>query len=92
MDEAEFQRLVKSGLGRAIIYASENDIRPFRDVILDACLHCYSVDAQIEGTRASYMLQLVDLTPDRQFSHDEEMRAECAHDANDDIRTLVGAD
>jgi hypothetical protein len=75
MSDTEFQDLVKSGLGRAIIYARENDVRPFRDMILDACLHCYSVDAQSEGTRAAYMLQLANLTPDRRFYCDQVLKA-----------------
>jgi len=75
MNKNEFQELVRSGLGRAIIYARENDVQPFRDVILDACLHCYSADAQCEGTRAGYMLELVNLLPDRQFYCDEVLKA-----------------
>lgn len=75
MNKSEFQELVQSGLGRAIIYARDNDVQAFRDVILDACLHCYSVDAQSEGTRASYMLDLVNLLPDRQFYCDQVLSA-----------------
>lgn len=75
MNKSEFQELVQSGLGRAIIYARENDVQAFRDVILDACLHCYSADAQSEGTRASYMLDLVNLLPDRQFYCDQVLTA-----------------
>ena len=75
MDKTEFQELIQAGLGRAIIYARENDVRTFRDVILDACLHCCSVDVQSEGTRAGYMLELVDLMPDRQFYCDAVLEA-----------------
>ncbi len=75
MDKNEFQELVQSGLGKAIIYARNNDVQPFRDVILDACLHCYSADPQSEGTRAGYMLELVNLMPDRQFYCDEVLKA-----------------
>lgn len=71
MNESSFQELIKAGLGRGMIYARDNDVRRFRDVILDACLHCYSVDPQSEGTRAGYMLELVNLLPDRQFYCDE---------------------
>ncbi len=75
MNEKAFQGLLQSGLGRAIIYASEHDVRPFRHAILDACLHCYSLDVQSEGTRAAYMLELVDLLPDRQFYCDQVLKA-----------------
>lgn len=75
MNKSEFQELVQSGLGRGIIYARDNDVQAFRDIILDACLHCYSADAQSEGTRASYMLDLVNLLPDRQFYCDQVLSA-----------------
>ncbi len=75
MNESEFRDLMQSGLGRAITYARENDVGAFRDVILDACLHCYSADAQSEGTRAGYMLELVNLLPDRDFYCDEVLKA-----------------
>ena len=55
------------GLGRGIVYARDNDTGPFRSAILDACLHCGAVDPQCEGTRALYMYELVNATPDREF-------------------------
>jgi hypothetical protein len=67
MDENESRRLLHLGSERAIIYAKEHDVRNFRDVILDACLHCYAYDPQCEGTRADYMLELVNLMPDKEF-------------------------
>jgi hypothetical protein len=82
MDKNEFQQSMQSGLGRAIIYAHENDVRAFRDIILDACLHCYSVDVQTEGTRAGYMLELVNLLGDRQFYCDKVLEA-LAEDGDD---------
>jgi hypothetical protein len=74
MNENQFQELLWSGLGRAIVYARENDVRPLRDAILDACLHCYSADPQSEGTRADYMFELVNFLPDRQFYRDEVLK------------------
>ena len=75
MNETFFQESIKAGLGRGILYARDHDVRPFRDVILDACLHCYSADPQTEGTRAGYMLELVNLLPDRQFYCDEVLNS-----------------
>jgi hypothetical protein len=75
MDENEFRRLLHLGLGRAILYAKEHDVQTFRDVILDACLHCYAYDAQIEGTRADYMLELVSLIPNKEFFYDAVIKA-----------------
>jgi hypothetical protein len=75
VNQSSFQELIKAGLGRGILYARDRDVRAFRDVILDACLHCYSVDPQCEGTRAGYMLELVTLLPDRQFYCDEVLNS-----------------
>ena len=75
MNETSFQESIKAGLGRGVLYARDHDVRPFRDVILDACLHCYSADPQTEGTRAAYMLELVNLLPDRQFYCDEVLNS-----------------
>jgi hypothetical protein len=75
MDEKEFRRLLHLGLGRAILYAKDHDVEKFRDVILDACLHCYAYDPQSEGTRADYMLELVNLMPEKEFLCGEILKA-----------------
>jgi hypothetical protein len=49
-------------------------MRGFHDLILDACLHCYAYDAQIEGTRADYMLELIDGTPDKELYYDSVLK------------------
>lgn len=67
MDQNGFQKLLWQGLGRAILYARDNDVQPFRDVILDACLHCHAVDPTCEATRADYMFEFVSVLPDRQY-------------------------
>ena len=82
MTEREFREAMYNGLGRAILYARDNDVRRFRDVILDACLHCYAVDPQCEGTRASYMFELVNLTPEKEFYYAEMLRS--LQDCGDD--------
>jgi hypothetical protein len=75
VDEAEFRVTLQLGLGRAILYAKLHDLREFRDVILDACLHCYSYDIQTEGTRASYMYDLVGCLPDKGFYYREVLKS-----------------
>ncbi|HEY1755693.1 MAG TPA: hypothetical protein VGG72_09885 [Bryobacteraceae bacterium] len=75
MTKTEFQEAMHFGLGRAILYARDNHVQPFRDVILDACLHSRGVDPQCEGARADYMFELVNILADRQFYFDEVLRA-----------------
>lgn len=71
----EFREALWNGLGRPILYAHHHDVAPFQEAILDACLHCYAVDPQCEGTRAPFMYELVTLTPDRDFYSDEVLKA-----------------
>jgi hypothetical protein len=75
MDEDQFRHLLQLGHGRAILYARDHSVEGFRSVILDACLHCRAYDAQMEGTRASYMLDLLDLIPGKEFYYDEVLKA-----------------
>jgi hypothetical protein len=75
MDEDQFRHLLQLGHGRAILYARDHSVEGFRKAILDACLHCRAYDAQIEGTRASYMLDLLDLMPGTEFYYDEVLNA-----------------
>jgi hypothetical protein len=82
VNETLFRESIKAGLGRGILYARDHDVRAFRDVILDSCLHCYSADPQTEGTRAGYMLELVNLLPDRQF-YCEEVLNSLPHSGDD---------
>jgi hypothetical protein len=75
VNESEFREALRLGLGRAILYAQLHDVREFRKAILDACLHCYSYDFQTEGTRASYMYDLVGCLPDKDFYHGEVLKS-----------------
>lgn len=63
MNAHEFGRVMRLGLGRAIVHAREHDVTRYRELILDACLHCYAYDLPSEGTRAAYMLDLLAFTP-----------------------------
>lgn len=82
--EAKLRHALHLGLGRAIFYAQEQDLRPFRDVILDTCLHCYSYDTDVEGTRSDFMYELLQALPDKQFFFDEVLKSlkDCGDDAD----------
>ncbi len=84
MNEREFKESLHLGLGRALLYARDNDVRAYRDVILDACLHCYSYDVQCEGTRADWMYELVGLLPDKVFYHDAVLNSLAISGDDDD--------
>lgn len=59
----EFESALQRGLGRVILQARSTDVSRFRDLILEACLHVQAPDPEMEGTRASYMFELVSLLP-----------------------------
>jgi hypothetical protein len=67
MDVQEFQHLLELGLGRAILYLRDHDARPYRDVILHACLHNLAYDKQCEGNRAEYLFDIIQLTGESEF-------------------------
>lgn len=67
MDAHEFSRVMRLGLGRAIVHVREHDVTRYRELTLDACLHCYAYDLPSEGTRAAYMLDLLAFTPYKEF-------------------------
>jgi hypothetical protein len=75
VDETQFREMLRLGLGRAILYTRLHDMREFRGVILDACLYCYAYDIQCEGTRGSYMHDLVRGLPDKEFYYGEVLRS-----------------
>jgi hypothetical protein len=75
MNAQQFRESLHLGLGRAILYARDHDVPEYREVILDACLHCYSYDVEIEGTRADYMYELVGLLPEKAFYYDSVLNS-----------------
>lgn len=84
MNETRFRESLHLGLGRAILYARNHDVREYRDLILDACLRCYSYDVQVEGTRADYMYELVGLLPDKVFYRDAVLNALATTEVDND--------
>jgi hypothetical protein len=73
--EHQFRHSLQLGLGRAILYAREHDVSAFRDVILDACLHCSAYDVQVEGTHAAYMQELTASLPDSEYYCEEVLKS-----------------
>jgi hypothetical protein len=59
METSEFQRVVTLGLGRAVLHLRHRDGSLYRDVILDACVHNWAYDPQVEGSRAEYMIDVM---------------------------------
>jgi hypothetical protein len=56
MEVRELERLLHIGPGRAILFAQANNLTPYHDLILHACLHNTAYDPQCEGSRAWFSL------------------------------------
>jgi hypothetical protein len=82
MDVAEFERIVRLGLGRAIFHLQANDPAPYREVILRACVHNWQYEST-EPTRERYLLDLINLTGDPRPYREAILNALAATPAED---------
>lgn len=85
--QTKFRQLMLSGHGRCF-YILANDTQPYKDIVMYGCLHDISFDMQCEGTRGSYMYDLI-----RQFDSEEEFLRAAAEKfinpkVNDDWHTF----
>src|SRR5437660_6676085 len=75
MDAGEFEKITNLGLGRAVLHLREHDSTPYREIILDACLHNKAYDPQIEGSRAEYVVDLMRSSGNLSFYAQEVIRS-----------------
>ena len=55
------------GFGRVILFLRENDAAPFREAILDSCLHHRAFDQQAESYRTEYLFDIMQATGEPEF-------------------------
>jgi hypothetical protein len=60
----EFADALAKGLGRALLYVKTYGLDRVKDLVLYACLHDVSYDAQIEGSRAKWLFAMFAGSPD----------------------------
>jgi hypothetical protein len=75
VETKEFESTVGLGLGRAVLHLLDHDARPYREIILDACLHNKAYDPQVEGSRAVYMLEVMRASGELAFYSDAVIRS-----------------
>gem|GEM_PF-633181 len=63
----KFRNALAKGLGRAVRYVRETSADAVREILLDACLHCKTYDAQCEGSRADWLFKLIELTKEPDY-------------------------
>jgi hypothetical protein len=67
LDLPTFERALHNGLGRVILFLQTHDAAPYRDLILHACLHNTAYEPQIDGLKTDYLMEIIDLTGERDF-------------------------
>jgi hypothetical protein len=63
LNQDQFTHALFQGIGRPHLWLQAHDASPYTDVLLQACLHNPVYDRQCEGSRASYLHELIQLTP-----------------------------
>lgn len=81
-NSASIEHMLTVGRGGAIIYLLGTDTSPYRDMILDHCIHNKAYDTQLEYSRACYLYPLIRNSPDRDFYRDAILEA--LRDADDE--------
>src|SRR5581483_4695368 len=69
-DLIAFQGWLRKGLGRAVLHLKEHDSRPYKDAILEHCLHNPAYDRQCEDMRTEYLFDLMRVTGDEPYFRD----------------------
>ncbi|HEX3051238.1 MAG TPA: hypothetical protein VHP83_11325, partial [Aggregatilineaceae bacterium] len=83
MQVSEFKRILEIGLGRAILFLQTHDATPYREAILEACLHDTRYDGQAESRRATYLFDVIAQTGFQEFYREPILQAlEIASDPN----------
>ncbi len=67
VDQDRLGRHLAQGLGRVVSFLQANDTVAYRDAILHACTHNTALDPQLEGSRAAYMLDVMQATGEPSF-------------------------
>ena len=83
MNKRAFRRALRYGFGRAILHLQQHDAAPYRDDILDGCLHDWTPLPHLFYRRADYMFEIVSLTGERNFYRDHILAAVAS--ADDDL-------
>lgn len=66
----QFRSALHKGLGRAVIHVLEHGNDGICSDLLEACLHARSYDPQLEGSRAFWLLEMIEATGKETDFHD----------------------
>lgn len=82
MNQRAFRRALRYGFGRAVLHLRDHDAAPYRDDILDGCLHFWGFDGDFDQDRSNYLFEIISLTGARAFY--QERILEAVESAGDD--------
>ena len=84
MNQGTFRRALRYGFGRAILHLQQHESRPYRQDILEGCLHFWGYDGDFDTNRPDYMFEVISLTGEREFYRNHILAAvETATDDRD---------
>jgi hypothetical protein len=89
MDRQQFADYIFQGLGRPYLYLQRHDAAPYREQLLHACLYNPVYDPQCEGSRASYLYKIIQLTHDTAWYTQRLLESLAAPDDEMDIGQLL---
>ncbi len=75
LERQEFERCLKIGLGRVIVYLQDHDAAPYHDLILYACLNNTTYDTQFDGYKTDYMMEIINLTDNPDYYREKILKA-----------------
>jgi len=64
LSSEEFESALQRGLGRTFLYVREYGLEDVADLLLEACLHDQAYDPQCEDSRAKWLLDMFQGTPE----------------------------
>src|SRR5689334_10909177 len=86
----EFGRVLRLGLGRAVLFLLDRDPAPYRDIVRDACTRWTGDDQQVEGTRTNYLLDVLHATGEPERYRDPILAALQVTSDSHDLNQLLG--
>ncbi len=90
MEDGEFERSLRLGLGRAVLFLQTHASAPYRATILQGVLHNQAYQPQFEGDRAAYMLDIIAATEEATFYHAQILEAVPSTTEDWDLDHLLG--
>lgn len=89
MNKRAFRRALRYGFGRAILHLQQHDSTPYRDDILDGCLHFWGYDGDFDTDRPEYIFEIISLTGEREFYRNRILNAVETETDDHDLRQLL---